>query len=606
MDTSFKSELFRAQVQSIIVPLPTLILGVMVFTPLIFFALVGRVGDQTAVLHIWFGTWMGFAVLRAINYVRMRNKPSFTDRELKVYGGLTLMTMLVAALTWAAVVWTYLEDTDPFRFGVIVVCTAAVSGGIISAYAALFHIVFMFVCIVNLALIIKLFGMGSEDGMFFAFISIIVLVVYVAASYRSSKMFEALVRARLLEQKLVRDLDEKNRIAEEANRTKSEFLASASHDLRQPAHAMSLYLELLECDTPPHMIANIKAKLSASLESLREQLNTILDISRLDANALENQPESFPLQELLDDLDTMFAPRCQEKGLAFEVRPSDAQIHADRVHVGQILINLVGNAIQYTDRGSIRVWAGQVPEGVSIHVEDTGIGIDPEHTEAIFNEFVQLNNPERDKRKGYGLGLSICKRLVELIHGSLTLRSTLGGGSRFRLTVEAASTVAEAPASGPTAPDADPDLTGMMVLLVDDDDDILESMSLHLRKWKPTRLELAQSMAGVRDLLQGGFEPDLVISDYRLRNNENGIDILDHVRASLEREPATFLITGDTTMAAFRGRQGECYKVIHKPLRAGELASIVRDAVDSITTTTGPKTSATQALNIIPAAERSP
>ncbi|MEO6437524.1 MAG: HAMP domain-containing sensor histidine kinase, partial [Tepidisphaeraceae bacterium] len=268
---------------------------------------------------------------------------------------------------------------------------------------------------------------------------------------------------------LQRELETRRREAEEANVRKTRFLAAASHDIRTPANAISLLAELLKrtADSPSMAaeIPQLADELRASATALVTLVSNVLDVTRFDTDKLDLHETDFPLARLLEEEARQLLPLAQAKKLALEVEPAgELWLHADRIKLGRVLGNLLGNAIKFTDRGQVRVAAtrdgdadgrgadGKIAgghavggQGVRIVVSDTGIGVSPEHQAHIFDEFWQLSDPQRSK--GSGLGLAISRRLVEAMGGTISVHSEAGKGSTFTVTMPASAVVAR-PNSG--------------------------------------------------------------------------------------------------------------------------------------------------------------
>jgi len=240
------------------------------------------------------------------------------------------------------------------------------------------------------------------------------------------------------QKELQRELDIRRREAEEASVRKTRFLAAVSHDIRTPANAISLLAELIRrTASNPSLTSDVPElaqELQASAMSLVNLLSDVLDIARFDSNKVDLQEAEFPLLNLLQDEQKQLLPLARQKELAIRVDPPADPIvlRTDRIKLARVLGNLIGNAIKFTDRGEVRISAARDGDGsVEIAVADTGVGIAPEYLSHIFDEFFQLRNPERDRAKGTGLGLTICKRLVDAMGGTLRVRSTPGKGSTF-------------------------------------------------------------------------------------------------------------------------------------------------------------------------------
>jgi PAS domain S-box-containing protein len=250
---------------------------------------------------------------------------------------------------------------------------------------------------------------------------------------------------------LQRELDVRRREAEEASVRKTRFLAAVSHDIRTPANAISLLAELIRRTAAnPALVAEVPdlaREMHESAMALVNLLGDVLDVARFDSGKIEMQESEVSLGELLSEEYRRMQPLAREKGLSLELAPppEPIRVRADRIKLSRVVGNLVGNAIKFTDRGSVRLETALNGEGwADVRVSDTGLGIAPEHQRHIFDEFFQLGNPERDRNKGTGLGLAICKRLVDAMGGRIAVHSTPGVGSTF--------TVSLPPAGAPITP----------------------------------------------------------------------------------------------------------------------------------------------------------
>ena len=279
-------------------------------------------------------------------------------------------------------------------------------------------------------------------------------------------------------------MEERTHQLELANQAKSRFLAAASHDLRQPLHALGLFVAQLHSPISALDRAQVVARIDASVAAMNELFNALLDISKLDAGVLMPTLTDFPLLQLLKQVESTFAGPAQEKGLSFRVRPFDIWIRSDFILLQRIVFNLVSNAVRYTVRGGILVGCRHRNGQLRIEVWDSGSGIPANQHKNIFAEFYRLGEPDRDRRAGLGLGLAIVERLCRLLGHPIDLSSTVGRGSkRFGLTVPIAAARAEtATPAEPVAPVAD-GTSGKLVVLIDDDPLVLEGMGGLFRRW---------------------------------------------------------------------------------------------------------------------------
>jgi two-component system, sensor histidine kinase len=384
------------------------------------------------------------------------------------------------------------------------------------------------------------------------------------------------VNVRLDNIDLVQALKVQKAKAEEANLAKSRFLAAASHDLRQPMHALSLFIEsLASSKLPAHemqLIAHMR-KSSAAMETLFEAL---LDISRLDAGIVEPRMHAVNLQELAKRLHTEFLPLAQVRELALQLHlPKEcAWVYTDELLLSRIISNILSNAVRYGSRKGILFAIRAKNKHWSIEVWDTGQGIALADQERIFNEFYQVGNPERDRSKGLGLGLAIVDRLVKLLDLKLQLRSALGRGSMFRLIVPQA--IAQEPAA-PLPVGKDLDLTGVFVLVIDDEEAICVAMATLLKQWGCSTLLAGSGEQMKAQLANERRIPDLIICDYRLRGDENGIDVIENLRSEYNQDIPGLLITGDTMPERLKQAAESGLVIAHKPLNPTRLRLLVQE-----------------------------
>lgn len=371
-------------------------------------------------------------------------------------------------------------------------------------------------------------------------------------------------------------LAEKKDEAERANRAKSRFLAAASHDLRQPIHALGLFIAELIQRKHDAASTRLIRQVEAATDAVSNLLDALLDVSRLDAGVVEPRIRDFALQPLLMRLNDEFADAAGTKGLELVVHTSPVWIKSDPVLIERILLNLLSNAIRYTNEGRILLAVRWRKNGIRLEVRDTGIGIAEESQEQIFHEFVQLHNPERDRKRGLGLGLAIVRRLADLLGHRLELKSEVGKGSIFSIELPRgdAQHAEETARQDMAAIDG---LEGVLISVVDDDALARNSLSSLLESWG-SRVVSAPDHATMRDLLRGvGEPPRVILCDLRLSSTANGVDVLDALRSEFGASIPGALITGDTESAALRTASRRGYPLVHKPLKPAQLRALVRN-----------------------------
>lgn len=375
--------------------------------------------------------------------------------------------------------------------------------------------------------------------------------------------------------RLFDELQDKTRQLELANTYKSRFLAAASHDLRQPLHALNLFVAQLQGEADPAERNRLVARINVAVNAMNELFNVLLDISRLDAGILEPDITDFPVERLLRRMETTFAEAAREKGLRLTVVPSSAWIRSDFILLERILLNLVSNAVQHTARGGVVVGCRRCGEQLRLEVWDSGIGIPNSQQKNIFGEFYRLDASSSDSRAGLGLGLAIVDRLGRLLNHPIDLASVVGKGSRFSVSVPVASKGHEADdASASPGRIIDP-AAGKLIVVIDDDPLVLDGMCGILRSWGCTVVSADSDSAALTRLTSFSQRPDLIISDYRLANGKTGIDAIEAVRAALGAAISAFLISGDTAPERLRDAAASGYQLLHKPVPPMKLRAVV-------------------------------
>ncbi len=361
----------------------------------------------------------------------------------------------------------------------------------------------------------------------------------------------------------------------ETSAAKSRFLASASHDLRQPLHALGFFVDALPEHTAPAgmpVVDNIKRSLAA----MEDLFNALLDVSRLDAGVVETHTATVPVAPLLERVRFEFEPQARQKGLSLTIMPTRALVHSDPALLERIVRNFVSNAVRYTDQGGIVIGCRRRGPKVRIDVLDSGRGIPADQHHAIFQEFCQLDNPERDRRNGLGLGLAIVERVAKLLNHAIELRSIVGRGSRFSVAVphgRAEDLVAASPE--PIQPLLDSDVAGTLVLLIDDELTVREGMQDQMRRWRCEVISAGSGdeiIAKTADLQQ---PPDLIVSDYRLRGDENGIRLVARLREEFNAEIPALIVTGDTGPDRLREARASGLHILHKPVNPARLRALI-------------------------------
>ena len=383
------------------------------------------------------------------------------------------------------------------------------------------------------------------------------------------------------------ELREKKEEAEIATRAKSQFLAAASHDLRQPTHALGMFVARLGQLPHDAQTRHLVTNLDASVRAMQDLLDGLLDISKLDAGAVQVNLHAAPLAPIFEQIRVAMVDAASEKGLRLRVRPTSRWVRSDPVLLQRILQNLVANAVRYTEQGSVllacRPSGGNAEAGggagaeaggqARIEVWDSGIGIAPEHQAQVFKEFYQVGNAERDRTRGMGLGLNIVERTAHLLGHPFTLRSRVGQGTRFTLELPLARADAAPPEPAPAAPVTR--LNGLAVMVIEDDALAAEGLVGLLESWGCTVTAADGQQQALAQMAQTGV-PDVIVSDYRLRGEDNGIAAVNALCGAAGHSIAACLMSGDTDHALIMQARQAGLTLLHKPVRPAKLRSLLR------------------------------
>lgn len=373
------------------------------------------------------------------------------------------------------------------------------------------------------------------------------------------------------------ELRAKKEEAETATRAKSRFLAAASHDLRQPIHALGMFVARLAQLPHDRETRHLIANLEASVRAMQDLLDALLDISRLDADAVRVQVQPVPLAPLFDQLRGALQPVASDKGLRLRLRSSEIWVQSDPTLLHRILLNLISNALRYTGNGGVLVGCRRSRGGSHLWIEvwDTGVGIAPEHQQDIFREFYQIGNPERDRSKGLGLGLNIVDRTARLLGHPLQLCSVPGHGTRFRIELPLARPGDLQSLLAAAEPLPVDDVRGLRILVIEDDRQSAQALRGLLDSWGCV-VAVVEGLQGALTVVDGGFVPDLVLSDFRLRAGESGIQTLERLRTSVARSLPACLMSGDTDPELIQSCRDAGLPLLHKPVRPAKLRTLIR------------------------------
>jgi len=502
------------------------------------------------------------------------------ESQPQLWGQRLTITAAVAGLVWGSAAFVLVTPGDTLTLSLISACLAA--RATVSILTHSYHPPALYGFVVPIfGLLTACYVMNGSDGSSVLGLMWIAVLGYVLLFVNhQARVVAAQIRLRCENEQLVVEFKRQNAIAEqarlkaeEASRSKSRFFAAANHDLRQPLHSLGLFATALRGSQVDDHARNMIDQILQCTESLEQLFDNLLDISRLDAGQVEVKPEIVPANAVLNRLRSTFATPAKEKDLRLSVRGSRVMLNTDSTLLFRVLSNFVSNAIRYAEQGGIVVAVRK--RGMTAHIEvwDTGIGIQPEQHERIFEEFYQLANPERDRSRGLGLGLATVRRIAQLLGHSIRVSSTPGKGSRFTIEVPIAD-ASRIQSVAATVEQKVPNLLGnKLIVVIDDEATVRLGMQSLLESWGckcVTAIDAAEALQGMN-----GRSPDFIIADLRLRGNDTGIDAIRTLRSQLGDGIPAVLISGDTAAEQLRRVSAAGLTMMHKPLKAVRLRALL-------------------------------
>ncbi|MFM0597854.1 MULTISPECIES: ATP-binding response regulator [Paraburkholderia] len=397
----------------------------------------------------------------------------------------------------------------------------------------------------------------------------------------ANRAYKQRIVLKIRTEELAADLKRQRVIAEKASRAKSSFLAAASHDLRQPVHALGLFVGALRQIPLPDNAERLVEQIDTSTTAMDSLFDALLDISRLDAGVIAVNRRPFAIGSILARVCLDYASEALAKGITLRYVPCNAIVDSDPTLIERIARNLVANAVRYTDSGRIVVGCRRRNAHVALQVWDTGRGIPRDKHERVFQEYYQLGNPERDREKGLGLGLAIVRRLTDLLGCEMALRSEPGRGSCFEVSITLSDGTTSALDIAVEEPGAS--LTTGLVVVVDDEREIRAGMSSLLTGWGYEVVVASSADEAVLLLSAITVRPALLICDLRLPDGESGIDAINRLRAEYNENIPAMLITGDMGAGRLMGARTSGFVLLYKPVPNGKLRAAITNLISSET-----------------------
>ncbi len=502
-------------------------------------------------------------------YRRLRPGPEHLQPWAHFYSAY----MLAAGLIWGATIFLFTHPDQPITLALTLCGLYGISAGSVPGNAYNLPGCYAFVVTIFALVLAKMLMVGDFGHIVLGLASALFALIMVLFARVQNRTFRDGFDIRFENIELLKETRLAQMRAEAANLAKSQFLAAASHDLRQPLYALSLFsgsLKNFALDDDGH---DLVRKIQDNIAAMETLFNGLLDLSRLEAGAVKTDIRPFAVQPLFARLEHYFAPLARAQGLRITFGRTALWVTGDEVLSEQILMNLIANALRYTPSGRIVVAARRQGNRVALQVSDTGKGIDAADQKRIFDEFVQVGNTERDRSKGLGLGLAIASRTAHLLDSRIELRSQPGKGSRFAFALPRADAQGT-PVRVAAAPTAD--LTASLrVLIVDDDQAVRDALDRLLGGWG-LDFTIAAGLDEARAALDG--PPfSVVLCDYRLREGAVGLDFLSDIKGTDRpgHKPGLCLITGDVDAGLMKRAQAAGIFLIHKPVDPARLRALL-------------------------------
>ena len=577
--------------------LPDIVQGAFDYMPAAFAGYVAGVGVVTilfwastppVIIAVWLAGFALMLLMRLWVMLRFRGAVVETRADWQHWLVVNNVGTIVAASLWGLTGWLFYTRAVGIQQTALIVliytyCVVAIP--VLSIQPRMYLV---FACLAFLPMTSRILSGGDTYSYQLGGVLVLILTMtmLVARNFRQTlqRVIELKLRGEVLLAQLrveKRAADAARRDAEVANRAKTQFFAAASHDLRQPLHAMGLFAEALRQKSHNEEVAQLVNSINSSVDALEGLFSELLDITRIDTGGVEVLPRHFEVADILRKLRLNFEPTAFEKGLALRLRGGEKVVQADPLLVERILRNLVSNAIRYTNDGTVLVGARRRGDKVLLQVWDTGLGIREEERARIFEEFYQVHSTEAvapEQRKGLGLGLAIVKRLADLMNAPLSLASQPGRGTVFTLELPAGKAPRVEPVVVPGKGPLGLTLDGKLIVVVEDEPVVRSGLEVLLKGWGASLASfdsVAQSRAWAEASDPSAVKPDLLIVDYRLENGLNGVDAIKSLRARFGAGVPAIIVTGSTMSGHEKEAHDGDFHLLIKPVVPNKLRAMI-------------------------------
>ncbi len=494
---------------------------------------------------------------------------------------------LASGALWGLAAWLFYTQGGPFHQTTLLLTVYSYCVGAVAMLACQYRVFLAFISLCFVPTVIRVATHDAPDALAMAGVVLLIYGMSVLLGRTYRRVFDESAQLKLRTERLAQQLlvekaaaEQARRVAEAANRAKTQFFSAASHDLRQPLHAMGLFAEALRAKSRgDEEVTHLVNSINNSVDALEGLFSELLDITKIDTGGVDPRPEHFALRDVFQRLRLQYEPTAFEKGLALRFRGGELPVFGDPVLVDRIVRNLLSNAIRYTEDGGILVSARRRGQHVQVQVWDTGLGIAPAEQSRIFEEFYQVQGHgplQANQSKGLGLGLAIVQRLARMQDAPLELASVPGRGTVFTLTLP----LGKPPRAQPLAPAARKAGLGLTlerrdILVVEDEPAVREGLVVLLKGWGATvhafeSVEAVEAWARARPPA-----PDLAIVDYRLPSGRTGIDAIKSLRAAFGVALPAILVTGSTMSGHEEEASRDDFHLLIKPVAPNKLRAMI-------------------------------
>jgi signal transduction histidine kinase/CheY-like chemotaxis protein len=527
--------------------------------------------SQTS-LKICLGLMFVMVAVRAGLYFNYKDK--FDSKDLRPLALSLIIGSGLAGVLWATLSLLYLPADNQIYQIFLLGGLMVMAGGSAFTFSIYLPCYFAYIPATLLPITLQFFIIGDKFHNTLGIISVTYFLVLTLFNIKINKHFKATLALRFENLFLIEQLKEQKEEAERANKAKSKFLAAASHDLRQPLYALGLFTSVLDETIKFPKVKRVVEQINSSVTALTNLFDKLLDISQLDAGVVIVNKQDFALSDIFDKLTKEFSREAQENNIEFIWPTEYPAVHSEPDLLERILRNYLSNAIKYTCEGCVEVICEARNGKVYIRISDTGIGMTEETLEEIYEEFYQVSNPERDRQKGLGLGLSIIKRTADLLNHEISVTSEIGKGSIFSIVVTQAVMMSKANSEvSNICEQIQP--TNKLVLVIDDEESIREGLTCMLELWGYQVIAAVDTTVAIHQLQENNQSPDVIISDYRLKENRTGIDAIKALHEKYGKDIPALLITGDMMQERLIEIKDSGLLVLFKPVPAMKLRSFL-------------------------------